>query len=281
MLGDDLANTPDFVRSGEEAADADTGGVGREEGGDVSANGSSNTVVRSHGARSKAAGFPTGGVLGTHLEPTHARDLFPCVDLPSCKAVFHLTLHGVPVHLQAISNTPVLRVEKGAGGPAVAGAVEGVCPRAVKTVAFHPTPVMPTYIFGFWVADFHHITTHALATKSSRTAELLCCGTLVPELPASSAPPPGQEGEGSEEAEEGEGVGEAFQVEINVQLLKTASLDDGRFSLDFTRRAFELFSRLFAVRFPLPKLDILCLPRMHGLGMENFGAITMLQVSYC
>ncbi|CAM9971222.1 unnamed protein product, partial [Hapterophycus canaliculatus] len=55
--------------------------------------------------------FPAGAVLGTHLEPTHARELFPCVDLPRAKTVFRLTLRGVPRHLQAISNTSVLRIE--------------------------------------------------------------------------------------------------------------------------------------------------------------------------
>lgn len=183
-------------------------------------------------------------VIGTHLEPTHARELFPCVDLPSAKAVFHLTLRGVPRHLQAISNTPVLRIEDENGA---------------ATVTFQPTPRMPTYIFGFWVGDFHCISTRALATAAVRSS-----GTGLLPLPL-MPPPPSGEGDSS--------------VLINVHVVKGVGLEGAEFALDLARRAFELFSRLFSVPFPMPKLDVIALPGpMHGLGMENFGAITCLQV---
>lgn len=236
--------------------------------------------------RPRMSSFPLGSVLGTHLEPTHARDLFPCIDLPSCKAVFHLTLRGVPAHLQAISNARVLRIEDykrlngderascphdthqpdtGGGAPATmsrsttatASTLSEDVQEDLKTVVFHPTPIMPTYILGFWVGNFSSVTTQAFETESDRSAPLKCCGTPVCSI-APYAP------------------GEA--VTINVQVLEGASKDSARFALDFARRAFELFSRLFSVRFPLPKLDLLGLPRMHGLGMENFGAITLLEV---
>lgn len=182
-------------------------------------------------------------VLGTHLEPTHARELFPCVDLPSAKAVFHLTLRGVPRQLQAISNTPVLRSEDEENG--------------TTAVTFHPTPRMPTYVFGFWVGDFHRISTRALATGSTQNSD---AGSLP--LPLLPPPRPGED-----------------SVLINVHVVKGVGLEAAEFALDLTRRAFELFSGLFSVRFPMPKLDIIGLPGpMHGLGMENFGAITCLQV---
>lgn len=242
--------------------------------------------------------FPVGAVLGTHLEPTHARDLFPCIDFPSCKAVFHLTLRGVPRHLSAISNSPISRVDNCESGPHGAdftareealrpdGPLRPISPphqpqqlqsgvddvtseevgvpasfprkdRGLKTVVFEPTPIMPTYIFGFWVGDFHFLTTQAWGTEESRTSPLFCCGgTPVPSLPNSSK----------------------FEVTINAQVLRPAGLEGASFALDFSRRAFEFFSRLFSVPYPLPKLDVLGLPRMHGLGMENFGAITLLEV---
>ncbi|CAN0503014.1 unnamed protein product, partial [Scytosiphon promiscuus] len=70
-------------------------------------------------------------------------------------------------------------------------------------------------------------------------------------------------------------------VEVSVHVLSSIGLEGAEFALDLARRAFELFSRLFSVRFPLAKLDLLGMPRMHGLGMENFGAITLLQVCLC
>lgn len=156
----------------------------------------------------------------------------------------------------------------------------------MKTVSFQPTPLMPTYVFGFWVADFHCLTTRALATGVDGAAgPLLCCESLapaLPPLPATSRPlspvppppfspllplPPEEEIRCDEET-----------VEVSVQVLSSVSLEGAEFALDLARRAFELFSRLFSVRFPLAKLDLLGMPRMHGLGMENFGAITLLQV---
>ena len=156
----------------------------------------------------------------------------------------------------------------------------------MKTVSFQPTPLMPTYVFGFWVADFHCLTTRALATGVDRAAgPLLCCESLVPALPPLPATPrplspvppppfspllpllPGEEVRPDEET-----------IEVSVHVLSSVSLVGAEFALDLARRAFELFSRLFSVRFPLAKLDLLGMPRMHGLGMENFGAITLLQV---
>lgn len=232
-------------------------------------NDSTTSNVNSSGrGGNRVLALSAGAVLGTHLEPTHARGLLPCVDLQNCKAVFHLTLRGVPRHLQAISNAPVSRVEAEGDATAV-GADEG---RAVKTVSFRPTPVMSTYVFGFWVGDFHCLTTHALATESGDTAALLCCETLVPKLRQLSPLSSRSEERVNKEDEQEEAV------EINVHVLKTIDLEGAQFALDFARRAFELFSRLFSVRFPLPKLDLLGLSRMHGLGMENFGAVTLLQV---
>lgn len=180
-------------------------------------------------------------VIGTHLEPTHARELFPCVDLPSSKAVFRLTLRGVPRHLQAISNTPVQRSQDENG---------------TTTVTFRPTPSMPTYVFGFWVGDFHCVSTRAstIAAVQKTGAE--------------------EERSGEEEEEQEEKV----EVLINVHVVKGVGLEGAEFALDLASRVFDLFSRLFSVRYPMQKLDLIALPNMHGLGMENFGAITCLQV---
>lgn len=202
------------------------------------------------GAVGSPGGYPAGSVsetfvIGTHLEPTHARQLFPCVDLPNAKAVFYLTLRGVPKQLQAISNTPVLSREDENG--------------ATVAVTFHSTPRMPTYVFGFWVGDFHCISTRALATAAVRSSDV----GLLPSPPT----PPTRPGE------------EDSSVLINVHVVKGVGLGGAEFALDLARRAFELFSRLFSVPFPMPKLDVIALPGpMHGLGMENFGAITCLQV---
>lgn len=224
-------------------------------------------------AKASSVSSSAGAVLETQFEPTFARHMFPCIDLPCCKAVFHLTLRGVPQHLRAISNSEAWRVEYQDNAHTANDRRE-----PVKTVFFLPTPKMPTYVFGMWVGDFHSLKTRTLAANAGRTAPLVWCGTPIDELPespplfASRSPE-----DGSKENKEKEG-GDNQGVEIIVNVLRSVSLDHARFSLDFTRRAFELFSRLFRVRYPLEKLDVLGLPETQSLGMENFGAITLLQV---
>lgn len=96
---------------------------------------------------------------------------------------------------------------------------------------FRPTPVVATYVVGFWVGRFS-----SLKTKS-RTGTML--NFFLPPV--------------------------AHQV------------DEGGFSRDLSVRAYDFFSELFQVPLPLTKLDIICLPRMHGVGMEGFGAVTIMQ----
>ncbi len=231
------------------------GGGNGDGGGDGAADplgGDDATAETTAASASAAAAAATAAiVIGTHLEPTHARELFPCVDLPSSKAVFCLTLRGVPRHLQAISNTPKQRSEDENG---------------TTTVTFQRTPNMPTYVFGFWVGNFHCISTRAPAIAAVQNS-----GTAEEEE---------EEGERQEEEEEKEKEkdDEKGAVLINVHVVKGVSLEGAEFALNLASRVFDLFSRLFSVRYPMPKLDLIALPSMHGLGMENFGAITFLQV---
>ncbi|KAG5176146.1 hypothetical protein JKP88DRAFT_351206 [Tribonema minus] len=55
-------------------------------------------------------------------------------------------------------------------------------------------------------------------------------------------------------------------------------VEDARYALELTRAAFEFFSALFeGAPYPLNKLDLICVPAMRGIGMENYGAITLRQ----
>jgi aminopeptidase N len=72
--------------------------------------------------------------LCTHLEPAHARKLFPCLDLPDMKATFKLVLHGIPAGMTAVSNTLM--------------ASQSMCEDGTSTIAFEETPVMSTYLLG-------------------------------------------------------------------------------------------------------------------------------------
>ncbi|RCN43776.1 peptidase family M1 [Ancylostoma caninum] len=72
----------------------------------------------------------------THLQPHFARELLPCVDHPSVKAAFRLTVIH-PTNTVAESNT-------------IANDVFVVDPQWQKTV-FAPTPSLPAYLIAFSV----------------------------------------------------------------------------------------------------------------------------------
>ena len=77
----------------------------------------------------------------THLEPAHAREIFPCFDEPSLKANFTITIIHDPSH-HALSNMPVTShvIRKD-------GLVEET---------FAPSVQMSTYLVAFTVLDFKY-----------------------------------------------------------------------------------------------------------------------------
>ncbi|EKD91168.1 MAG: hypothetical protein ACD_30C00040G0013 [uncultured bacterium] len=78
----------------------------------------------------------------TQFESTDARRAFPCIDEPSAKAVFDVTLM-VPKEKTVISNTIESEVLEHDGG--------------YKSVKFESTPRMSTYLLAFIVGDFEYI----------------------------------------------------------------------------------------------------------------------------
>lgn len=84
-------------------------------------------------------------LLSTQLESHHAREVFPCIDEPSAKAVFNLKLES-PDGLTVIGNTPVKKQKKSTG-------------KYGKTLIteFEPTPRMSTYLLAFVVGELEYI----------------------------------------------------------------------------------------------------------------------------
>ena len=78
----------------------------------------------------------------TQFESTDARRAFPCVDEPSAKAVFDVTLMIPKGHI-AISNTIPIEIREHDAG--------------VEVVKFEPTPKMSTYLLAFIVGKFEYV----------------------------------------------------------------------------------------------------------------------------
>lgn len=81
-------------------------------------------------------------IYSTQLESSYARELFPCIDEPSAKACFQLTI----VHKsedKAISNTPIEAINQ---------------TKDIMTTQFEVTPKMSTYLLAFACGKIHSIS---------------------------------------------------------------------------------------------------------------------------
>lgn len=85
-------------------------------------------------------------MLGTQMEPTDARRMFPCWDEPVYRATYELTV-VVPENQKAISNMPVERETKLDGG--------------LKEVKFAATPPMPSYLVAFVAGELEELQDQA------------------------------------------------------------------------------------------------------------------------
>ncbi len=88
-------------------------------------------------------------MIGTQMEATDARRMFPSFDEPVFRAVFQLTA-DVPAAWTAVSNMPVERTVESSG--------------ALKRVRFAPTPSMPTYLVVLCAGDFDVLSGSANGT---------------------------------------------------------------------------------------------------------------------
>ncbi|KAM8777639.1 aminopeptidase Q [Rhynchonycteris naso] len=86
-------------------------------------------------------------LLASQMEPTFARNVFPCFDEPALKATFNITIIHHPSYV-ALSNMPKLgqSEEEDADG------------NKWTVTTFYTTPHMPTYLAAFAVCDYDHVS---------------------------------------------------------------------------------------------------------------------------
>jgi hypothetical protein len=82
-------------------------------------------------------------LAATQFEATAARYAIVCLDEPQYKAVFNVTLDGIPNTYTALSNMPVLST---------------VANGAYSTVSFYPSPKMSTYLVAAVIAPMISVT---------------------------------------------------------------------------------------------------------------------------
>lgn len=81
-------------------------------------------------------------ILSTQFEAIDARRCFPCIDEPSAKAKFNLSLI-IPHDKTALSNMPIKQIEQ--------------ISETKHKVSFEETPMMSTYLVAFAVGSFQYI----------------------------------------------------------------------------------------------------------------------------
>ncbi|CAH7017408.1 aminopeptidase Q [Phodopus roborovskii] len=86
-------------------------------------------------------------LIASQMEPTFARNVFPCFDEPALKATFNITIIHHPGYV-TLSNMPQL-------GQSERIDVNG---SRWKVTTFHTTPRMPTYLVALAVCDFDHVS---------------------------------------------------------------------------------------------------------------------------
>jgi aminopeptidase N len=89
-------------------------------------------------------------ILGTQMEPTDARRMFPCWDEPSFRAVFELTVVVPEKHL-AVSNMPIEREQNLGNGR--------------KEVKFRATPPMASYLVVLVAGELEELPGEAEGVK--------------------------------------------------------------------------------------------------------------------
>ncbi|XP_020027157.2 aminopeptidase Q isoform X2 [Castor canadensis] len=85
-------------------------------------------------------------LIASHMEPTFARNVFPCFDEPALKATFNITIIHHPLYV-ALSNTPQL-------GQSEKVDTDG---NQWTVTTFHTTPPMPTYLVALAICDFDYV----------------------------------------------------------------------------------------------------------------------------
>ena len=65
---------------------------------------------------------------------------------------------------------------------------------------------------------------------------------------------------------------DTFRIPVRLFVTPDQNIEQGRFTLDLTARTLEFYKKVFAYKYPLPKMDLLVVPDFSA-GMENWGLI--------
>ncbi|OGK09852.1 hypothetical protein A2767_01500 [Candidatus Roizmanbacteria bacterium RIFCSPHIGHO2_01_FULL_35_10] len=175
----------------------------------------------------------------TQFEAADARRGFPCIDNPSYKATFDVSLI-VDKDLTAISNTlPIINRHSGKRGTSASrivvqnkdsGQAGMTASKVKKIVRFEQTPLMSTYLLYLGVGEF-------------------------------------------------EWIEDKFKDVLLRVITTPGKKHYGKFALECAKKSLEYFEKYFNYHYPLKKLDLIAITEFASGAMENWGAITFRENS--
>ncbi|KAL6082260.1 hypothetical protein STEG23_025420, partial [Scotinomys teguina] len=192
-------------------------------------------------------------LIASQMEPTFARNVFPCFDEPALKATFNITIIHHPGYV-ALSNMPQL-------GQSERIDVNG-SRWAVTT--FHTTPRMPTYLVALAICDFDYVSRTERGKESYSHNSIRFSESIMVVVTVFSTL--------------------AYLLLRNMEIRVWARKDDiasGNvdFAVNITGPIFSFLEDLFNISYPLPKTDLIALPTFDYRAMENWGLLTFDEVS--
>ncbi|KAK8863819.1 hypothetical protein M9Y10_011509 [Tritrichomonas musculus] len=176
------------------------------------------------------------GVKGvsTQFEATAARRAFPCVDTPSARSKFKLSLFAEGYETVAIANTDSELIEE--------IEFEG---KKGRLFTFFTTPPLPPYLVAFAVGKWDKIS-----------------GFL----------------KGKDFIESLQGNGNNFEIGrsyLPVDIYcPVGQKNRAKFALKLAIDSINFFENYFRIPYPLPKLQLACIPDFAAGAMENWGLVT-------
>lgn len=174
------------------------------------------TTVESHEGKTKGLFkiIQNGNTLfSTHAQPSFARLILPCVDEPSIKTYFQLTLKTLS-QFESLSVAPIESTTN-----------EGKW----KVTTFEKSILLPVALFGFTIGDIKSIK---VVTKDDK-------------------------------------------IPISIWAMKHENVDLATYALNVVSKYLPLVQSIFQFKFPGKKLDIVILPFLNDIVMENFSMITV------
>ena len=174
-------------------------------------------------------------LVASQMEATSARRALPCLDQPSDKATFHVSVGCTDCDSHTVLGNMPEQIGEG-NFPSWSQSVSKARSNYInnnkhRIVTFQETPSMSTYLLALTIGELDYVEEELAGTKSGDPSILIRIYTTV------------------------------------------GSKDLGKYALVAAKTVLELYQKQFNLNFPLPKCDMVAIPDFAAGAMENWGLV--------